>query len=167
MRWSDEAIGGQLAHLKHFEEPLTILTHSNTSILPLISPNSLPQAIPFLTDLHIHLHTLSPNPNVPPSQTHSTLWLSTASSPQALLEAVDTARETFRAKMRGMRVALGLLKMVDGFMVNNGYKGILVERERDREVGPGDLEIAALRGRLEREAKWSGIHVKYVYFSSP
>ena len=63
--------------------------------------------------------------------------------------------------MRRMKVALGLLKMVDGFMVINGYKGILAERERDHEVGPRDLEIAALKGRLEREAKWSGIYVRY------
>ena len=72
-------------------------------------------------------------------------------------------------KMRGMRVALGLLRMVDRFIVVNGYKGILVERERGHEVGPGDLEIAALKGQLEREAKWSGIHVRYrsLFFRLP
>lgn len=145
----------QLAHLKHFDDPLTIFTQDSHLGHPSAEQAAqtllMPSSFPFLDHLLTRLH--APAPNVPPSPDHASEWMN--QNPATVLASIDEARINFRAKMSKTRVALGLMKRVNDFMFNNGWKGI-VERN--------DVEwlCEALKGRLGRDGKYLGTMVKWV-----
>lgn len=153
----------QLAHLKHFDDPLTILVQS--SILPLLSPPSS-ASYPFLSRLLTRLH--SPSPNSPPSASHASDWR--AATPAALLESIDGARAAFRRAARRRRVGVGLMRAVKRWLRGRGWK---TTAENAGRRGGGkeaeeavDMMCRVLRGRLGREGRWLGSMVKCACFVS-
>lgn len=77
----------QLAHMKHFSEPLTALASSDCADIDLASES----ASPFVDALAARLHL---------------------SSDADLLGAVDAARDTFRRRARRLRVGLSVAEVV-------------------------------------------------------
>ncbi|KAG0706584.1 origin recognition complex subunit 3 N-terminus-domain-containing protein [Suillus ampliporus] len=128
----------QLTHMKHFEEPLSILTPAE---LPGQSKDAakmllMPDAFPFLDALfsRVHESTL-----ITPVE-HATCWRS--ATVESLLSLVETARHTFRTRAKLLRVAFRLVLRVREFMLAHGYK----TAQGDHTVP--DLMSLALRGRL-------------------
>lgn len=143
---------GQLAHLKHFDDPLTIFVHDNGNLSSLLLQ---PTSFPFLDYLLTRISS-PPASSVPPSPTHSTAWLN--QSVPSLLASIDEARTGFRTKMRKTKVALGLMKRVKEFMLRQGW------RSAD-ERSQVELMFEALKGRLSGDGRYLGTMVKCVLVS--
>ncbi|KAG2040662.1 origin recognition complex subunit 3 N-terminus-domain-containing protein [Suillus americanus] len=128
----------QLAHMKHFEEPLSVLApaqalgRSKDAAKVLLTPD----AFPFLDALfaRVQQSTL-----IAPVE-HATSWRS--ATVDSLLSSVETARDIFRMRAKLLRVAFRLLLRVRQFMLVHGYKTV----QGDQTVP--DLMCLALRGRL-------------------
>ncbi|KAG7095809.1 hypothetical protein E1B28_006509 [Marasmius oreades] len=128
----------QLAHLKHFSiNSLTLLHHHTPSHEVFRSPSSFP----FLDSLLSRLHGLEDEDEDLDWQTKSI---------RDVIRAVDTARSDFYAQTRRVRLAFGLMRSIQEFLEENGYKGL------DLEVG-GDLPkyiriyLKVLRGRVVKD----------------
>jgi origin recognition complex subunit 3 len=139
---------GQLAHLKHFDDPLTIFVHDNGNLSSLLLQ---PTSFPFLDHLLTRISAPPASASAPPSPTHSTAWLN--QSVPSLLASIDEARTEFRTKMRKTKVALGLMKRVKEFMLKQGW------RSAD-ERSQVELMLEALKGRLGRDGRYLGTMVK-------
>jgi origin recognition complex subunit 3 len=137
----------QLAHLKHFEDPLTIFVQDSNRIG---SSVHLAASFPFFDYLLTRIH--APNPNIPPPPSDSNTWR--IQSILSLISSVDSARVAFRAKMRKTKVALGLMKRVKDYMLRQGWKSA-----DDRSAV--ELMVEALKGRLGRDGRYLGTMVKY------
>ncbi|KAG1819051.1 origin recognition complex subunit 3 N-terminus-domain-containing protein [Suillus subaureus] len=128
----------QLAHMKHFEEPLSVLapTHalerSNDAAKLLLTPD----AFPFLDALFARVQEST---LIAPVE-HATSWRS--ATVDSLLSSVETARDTFRMRAKLLRVAFRLLLLVRQLMLVHGHKTV----QGDQTVP--DLMCLALRGRL-------------------
>ncbi|KAF8893016.1 origin recognition complex subunit 3 N-terminus-domain-containing protein [Infundibulicybe gibba] len=137
----------QLAHLKHFmTNPLTFVVHATPSPQRLSEPASFP----LLDALFTRLHT----PAGPvPSPDHASAWRE--QSIQALVQSVDAARENFNARSGRVRLALGLMKLLQEFMVREGYKGLDWDRH---PMGTGMLHglISLLRGHSDKDVRAMG-----------
>ncbi|KAL6306948.1 origin recognition complex subunit 3 N-terminus-domain-containing protein [Sparassis latifolia] len=164
----------QLAHMKHFTEPLALLTHQ-----PAMRDEALqsPASRPFLFALYTRLraHSLVPNtdPNVPFGSPNSQ---NTSASVSALLAAISAAHITFRRATRRLRHAFAAMMAVQRALaadgggagvpgIVNGFKGKEPERpvhEIGARNGMGakegletlDLMCAVLRGRAGREVRY-------------
>ncbi|KAJ8589790.1 hypothetical protein M405DRAFT_791254 [Rhizopogon salebrosus TDB-379] len=128
----------QLAHMKHFEEPLTLLA----PVQPLGRPKDAakvlltPDAFPFLDALFARVHESA---LIAPIE-HATRWRT--ATIDSLLSSVDTARDTFQMRTKLLRVAFRLVLHIRQFMLAQGYKAAQGE-----QTVP-ELMCLALRGRL-------------------
>ncbi|KAG2347282.1 hypothetical protein BDR05DRAFT_981335 [Suillus weaverae] len=128
----------QLAHMKHFEEPLSVLApaqalgRSKDAAKVLLTPD----AFPFLDALFARVHEST---LITPVE-HATSWRS--ATVDSLLSSVETARDAFRMRAKLLRVAFRLLLRVRQFMLVHGHKTV-----QDDQTVP-DLMCLALRGRL-------------------
>ncbi|KAG1740495.1 origin recognition complex subunit 3 N-terminus-domain-containing protein [Suillus paluster] len=128
----------QLAHIKHFEEPLSVLAlaeslgRSKDAAKALLTPD----AFPFLDALFARVHDST---LITPVE-HATRWRS--ATVESLLSLAETARDTFRMRVKLLRVAVRLVLRVRQFMLAHGYK----TAQGDQTVP--DLICLALRGRL-------------------
>ncbi|KAG2082079.1 origin recognition complex subunit 3 N-terminus-domain-containing protein [Suillus cothurnatus] len=128
----------QLAHMKHFEEPLSVfvptqaLGRSKDAERVLLTPD----AFPFLDALFARVHEST---LIAPAE-HASSWRS--ATVDSLLSSVETARDTFRMRAKLLRVAFRLLLRVRQFMLIHGHKTV----QGDQTVP--DLMCLALRGRL-------------------
>ncbi|KIM92135.1 hypothetical protein PILCRDRAFT_810149 [Piloderma croceum F 1598] len=137
-----------LAHLKHFDDPLTVFVHDDGNLSSLLLQ---PTSFPFLDHLLTRISAPPASSSVAPSPTHSTAWLN--QSVPFLLASIDEARTGFRTKMRKTKVALGLMKRVKEFMLRQGW------RSAD-ERSQVELMFEALKGRLGRDGRYLGTMVK-------
>ncbi|KAI0922909.1 hypothetical protein AcW1_002571 [Taiwanofungus camphoratus] len=132
----------QIAHLKHFEEPLTVLVH-------FAADTNLPPSAPrqFFDVLHARLYSGS-NPRSLPE-----------CGIPGISEAIRTARLRFRQKACRMCMALCVARIVR--RVAFGHPGHATKRRRP-EGGVDELQFlsAALRGRASREVRYLGMIVK-------
>ncbi|KAG2159548.1 origin recognition complex subunit 3 N-terminus-domain-containing protein [Suillus bovinus] len=128
----------QLAHMKHFEEPLSVLApvqalgQSTDAAKVLLTSD----AFSFLDALfaRVHKSTL-----IMPVE-HAISWRD--ATVDALLFSVDTARDTFRMRAKLLRVAFRLVLLIRQFMLVHGHKVV----QGDQTMP--DLMCLALRGRL-------------------
>ncbi|KAJ6614874.1 origin recognition complex subunit 3 N-terminus-domain-containing protein [Mycena sp. CBHHK59/15] len=100
----------QVAHLKHYTSDTFSLLSTAT---PAVSPNPTPSELRFLESLLARLHATTASDA---SQMHSEDWLAHARSPGALLQAVDSARETFSLYARRTRLGFSVLNIVVTFL---------------------------------------------------
>lgn len=128
----------QLAHMKHFEEPLTVLAPAQVLGQPKDAAKVLltPDSFPFLDALFARVHEST---LIAPVE-HATSWR--GATVDSLLSLIETARETFRMRAKLLRVAFRLVLHVRQFMLVHGYKTV----QGDHTVP--DLMCLALRGRL-------------------
>ncbi|KAI6022101.1 origin recognition complex subunit 3 N-terminus-domain-containing protein [Pisolithus marmoratus] len=134
----------QLAHMKHFEEPLTVFLHNErlgssddgSSVL------SEPTSFGFLDALFTRVHNTQ-------DTIHHREWLNT--SIDGLLSAVRTARKTFRWRVRLLRVAFQAILLIRTFMISEGYKA---------EATLPELMCGAIRGRIQNVTKYLCTMVK-------
>ncbi|KAG2076245.1 hypothetical protein BDR04DRAFT_1125767 [Suillus decipiens] len=128
----------QLAHMKHFEEPLSVLAPAQALGRPKDAAKVLltPNAFPFLDALFARVHgsTL-----IVPVE-HATSWRS--ATIDSLLSSVETARDIFRLRVKLLRVAFRLILRVRQFMLVHERKSV----QGDQTVP--ELMCLALRGRL-------------------
>ncbi|KAG1803874.1 origin recognition complex subunit 3 N-terminus-domain-containing protein [Suillus plorans] len=128
----------QLAHMKHFEEPLSVLVpaqalgRSKDASRLLLTPD----AFPFLDALFARVHRSA---LIAPVE-HATSWRD--ATVDLLLSSVETARDTFRMRAKLLRVAFRLVLLVRRFMLVHGHKIV----QSDQAMP--DLMCLALRGRL-------------------
>ncbi|KAG1847814.1 hypothetical protein DFJ58DRAFT_796951, partial [Suillus subalutaceus] len=118
-RHSSSLDGLLLAHMKHFEEPLSVLAPA--------------QALGRSKDAAKGSTLIAP-------VEHATSWRN--ATVDSLLSSVETARDTFRMRAKLLRVAFRLLLRVRQFMSVHGHK----TAQGDQTVP--DLMCLALRGRL-------------------
>ncbi|KAG2121256.1 origin recognition complex subunit 3 N-terminus-domain-containing protein [Suillus clintonianus] len=128
----------QLAHMKHFEEPLSVLVPAEPLGRPKDAAKVLltPDAFPFLDALFARVHEST---LIAPVE-HATSWrIATVDS---ILSLVETARNGFRMHAKLLRIAFRLVLLVRQLMLAHGYKNA----QGDQTVP--DLMCLALRGRL-------------------
>ncbi|KAG5642531.1 hypothetical protein DXG03_002604 [Asterophora parasitica] len=136
-----------LAHLKHFSaEPLTVLTTSTPSSNTLAHDASSPFTDALLT-------RLQPTTSGPSASDLSQRRL------VSLISSVDDARTLFYSRARRLRIGFGILKLVQAFMTNQGYKGL---NWAHQPGGMGILDVMndALRGKLGSDIKYLGTMVR-------
>ncbi|KAH9169541.1 origin recognition complex subunit 3 N-terminus-domain-containing protein [Lactarius sanguifluus] len=125
----------QLAHFKHFDEPLTVFVHDE-----LLGKLSDPKGIAFLTSL------------VSWSFGHQELASNQVGWPvndvAGLLASIAEARADFRSRLRRFKLAFGVLLRVRKIMLNLGYRTAEVDKT------PLEMMSASLRGGLAREGKY-------------
>jgi origin recognition complex subunit 3 len=128
----------QLAHMKHFEEPLSVLALAQPLGRPEDAAKLLltPDAFPFLDALFARVQDSA---LIVPAE-HATRWRT--ATVDSLLSSVDTARNTFRMHAKLLRVAFRLVLRVRQFMLAQGYK-----TAQGEQTVP-ELMCMALRGRL-------------------
>ncbi|KAF8128563.1 origin recognition complex subunit 3 N-terminus-domain-containing protein [Boletus edulis] len=115
----------QLAHMKHFEEPLTVfLSEESLASMDLTDPGSAP----FLNSVHVRVQGSTGNP---------TGWR--VADIDVLLEFVRSVRLAFQRQSQLLRVAFRLFLVVQNFTTSLGIKS---------EKTLPELMCAALRGRL-------------------
>uniref|UniRef100_A0A0W0F0W4 Uncharacterized protein n=1 Tax=Moniliophthora roreri TaxID=221103 RepID=A0A0W0F0W4_MONRR len=129
----------QLAHLKHFSTvSLSALLHETVSASTLENPASFH----FLESLVIFSHA---------KLSEDTDWK--ARNVPGIISIVDDARKEFYARVQGHRIAFGLLRLVQEFMEQRGYKGLELTRENDLCPKYLKLFINMKRGDITRELK--------------
>ncbi|KAH9064536.1 origin recognition complex subunit 3 N-terminus-domain-containing protein [Lactarius vividus] len=140
----------QLAHFKHFDEPLTIFVHDEllgTSSAELATEKlSDPRGISFLASLFSW------------SVGHQELVLNQVRWPvndvADLLASIAEARADFRSRLRQLKLAFGVLLRVRKVMLDLGYRTAEVDKT------PLEMMSASLRGGLAREGKYLGMMTK-------
>ncbi|OAX35042.1 hypothetical protein K503DRAFT_697611, partial [Rhizopogon vinicolor AM-OR11-026] len=128
----------QLAHMKHFEEPLSVLAPAEPFGQPKDAAKVLltPDAFPFLDAVFARVHESA---LIAPVE-HATRWRT--ATVDSLLSSVDAARDTFRMRTKLLRIAFQLVLHIRQFMLAQGYKAAQGE-----QTVP-ELMCLALRGRL-------------------
>ena len=146
----------QLAHFKHFDEPLTVFVHDEllgTSSTQLaIEKLSDPKGIPFLTSLF----SWSFGPQE--LATNQVGW--PVNDVAGLLASIAEARVDFRTRLRRLKLAFGVLLRVRKVMLDLGY------RSAELDKTPLEMMSASLRGGLAREGRYLGMMTKLVKFCS-
>ncbi|KZP30851.1 hypothetical protein FIBSPDRAFT_814660 [Athelia psychrophila] len=155
----------QLAHLKHFEDPLTALVQSSLTQISPAKISSL-DSEPFFSHLLARVQAPPSSPNALPSPSHVTDWRN--ATPASLLTSVDEARDQFRKGTMRRKVALGLFKAVRRSLMAQGIKsagGETRRREGERAASEDSLDIMCrlLRGRLGKDARWMVSLVKKLH----
>jgi|SRR6267142_6445 len=142
----------QLAHLKHFDEPLTIFVQDellDTSSAELaIRKLSDPKAAAFLVSLFswgFGPQELAPNKDGWP-----------VNDVAGLLASIAEARTNFRSRLRRLKVAFGVMRKVQKVMLDLGY------RSAGSDKCPLEMMSASLRGGLAREGKYLGTMTRSV-----
>ena len=146
--------------MKHFEEPLTVFAHDE-----LLGTSSVNEAAAFLSDPSSFafldaLLVRTRAANLAPSAAGSRdAWLDRSVS--SLLDAVRRSREQFAAEAVRMRRAYGCIRLVQTWMIAQGYK--------TAEAAPGnggsaalDIMIKTVKGTVGRDAKYLATMVSYV-----
>ncbi|KIJ08440.1 hypothetical protein PAXINDRAFT_139281 [Paxillus involutus ATCC 200175] len=128
----------QLAHMKHFEDPLTIFLVDEAGW-----NHSDPASFAFLDSVFARVHSSSLIPD------NSTGWLN--EGVDELLGSVRTARATFQKRSKLLRVSFQLFLLVQRFMISLGHKS-------DKTLP--ELMCGALRGRLGNSLKYLCTMVK-------
>ena len=144
----------QLAHLKHFDEPLTTFVRDeqlDTSSAKLASKKlSDPKASPFLTSLFswsFGPQELASNEDGWPVRDIT-----------GLLTSIAEARADFRVCMCRLKLAFGMMRKVVEVMLHLGYRGI------GMEMTPLEMMSASVKGGLLREGKYLGTMTRSVAF---
>ncbi|KAH9829557.1 origin recognition complex subunit 3 N-terminus-domain-containing protein [Rhodofomes roseus] len=122
----------QLAHMKHFTEPLTVLADASSDAHPSLTDES---ARPFVSALALRLQR------------------STDSAPDDLLDAVQSARAAFHRKARELRVALAAAEAARRIGQMAGAHSV-------EEEDALQFARAVLRGRVEKEVRYLGMVVR-------
>ncbi|KZT04882.1 uncharacterized protein LAESUDRAFT_813778 [Laetiporus sulphureus 93-53] len=139
----------QIAHMKHFAEPLTALTHSSL----LGSHNTAtaaerlahPSCRPFLEALRARLAIVDPEVEEADSQ--------------VLLETVDAARESFYRNACRVRMGLHMTRIVRKVGLEAGtFSALAGKREEDADGLA--FANAVLRGRASRDVRFQGLVLK-------
>jgi len=136
----------QLAHLKHFDEPLAIFVQDEllvTSSAELAARRlSDPKAAAFVASLF----SWSFGPQELASSGEG--W--PVGDIVGLVASIAEARADFRSRLRRLRLAFGMMRKVQKVMLDLGY--------RSAEADKTSLEMmsASLRGALAREGKYLG-----------
>ncbi|KAG6907800.1 hypothetical protein DXG01_007339 [Tephrocybe rancida] len=134
-----------LAHLKHFSgEPLTLIVKS-TPVYDLLSQ---PASLLFVEALATRLQ-----PSHPSSDSAPDLSIS------SLIAATNAARSALYSRARRIRIGFRIIKLVQDFMRNEGYKG-LNWGDNARGIGIVDVMISSLQGGLGSDIKYLGTMVK-------
>jgi origin recognition complex subunit 3 len=142
----------QLAHFKHFDEPLTafvrdeLLGTSSTQLA--IEKLSDPKGISFLTSLFSW--------SLGPQELASNQVGWPVNDVAGLLASIAEARVDFRSHLRRLKLAFGVLLRVRKVMLDLGY--------RTAELDKTSMEMmsASLRGGLAREGRYLGTMTKSV-----
>ena len=154
----------QLAHLKHFDEPLSIFTQDErldtSSAEHAIEKLSDPKAATFL----ISLFSWAFGPQELASNEDG--W--PVNDVAGLLASVADARADFRSRLRRLKLAFGVMRKVQKvMMLDLGYRGAGSDKT------PLEMMSASLRGGLAREGKYLGMmtrsvsHVFFAFIPSP
>jgi origin recognition complex subunit 3 len=142
----------QLAHLKHFDEPLTIFVQDellDTSSAELaIRKLSDPKAAAFLVSL------LSWGFGPQELASNKDGW--PVNDVAGLLASIAEARTNFRSRLRRLKVAFGVMRKVQKVMLDLEY------RSAGSEKTPLEMMSASLRGGLTREGKYLGTMTRSV-----
>ena len=143
----------QLAHLKHFDEPLTTFVRDeqlDTSSTELaFRMLSDPEAAPFLASLF----SWSFGPQELASNEDG--W--PVHDIAGLLTSIAEARTDFRSRLCLLKLAFGMmLKVHDVMVLHLGYRGIGIE------MTPLEMISASLKGGLLREGKYLGTMTRSV-----
>jgi len=137
----------QLAHLKHFDEPLSIFMRDERLDTPsakhAIKKLSDPKAATFLASLF----SWAFGPQELAS--NETGW--PVNDVAGLLASVADARADFCARLRRLRLAFGVMRNVQKTMLDLGYRGAGSDKT------PLEMMSASLRGGLAREGKYLGM----------
>ncbi|KAF9224942.1 hypothetical protein BS17DRAFT_779331 [Gyrodon lividus] len=128
----------QLAHMKHFEDPLTVFLIDERLGSPSTAGRKLsdPASFAFLDSVLARVHNSSLVTD------NSTGWLN--ESPDQLLGSVRTARDTFQKRSKLLRMSFQLFLLLQRFMIPLGHKS-------DKTLP--ELMCGALRGRLGNSHK--------------
>ena len=144
----------QLAHLKHFDEPLTIFVRDeklDTSSAKLASKKlSDPKAAPFLASLF----SWSFGPQE--SASNEDGW--PVHDIAGLLTSIAEARTDFYFRLCRLKLAFGMMRKVHEVMLHLGYRGIGIE------MTLLEMMSASLKGGLLREGKYLGTMTRSVAF---
>lgn len=136
----------QLAHLKHFDEPLTTFVRDellDTSSAELASKKlSDPEAAAFLASLF----SWSFGPQELASNEDG--W--PVHDIPGLLDSVAEARTDFRFRLCRLKLAFGMMRKVHEVMLHLGYRGMGIE------MTPLEMMSASIKGGLLREGKYLG-----------
>jgi len=144
----------QLAHLKHFDEPLSIFTRDErldtSSAEHAIEKLSDPKAAIFLVSLFSRAfgpQELASNEDGWP-----------VNDVAGLLASVADARADFRSRLRRLKLAFGVMRKVQKVMLDLGYRGAGSDKT------PLEMMSASLRGGLAREGKYLGMMTRSAMF---
>lgn len=142
----------QLAHLKHFDEPLTTFVRDeqlDTSSAALAAKKLAdPKAAPFLASLF----SWSFGPQELASSEDG--W--PVRDIAGLLASIAEARTDFRFRLCRLKLAFGMMRKVHDVMLHLGYRGIGVD------MTPLEMMSASLKGGLLREGKYLGTMTRSV-----
>ncbi|KAI9438315.1 origin recognition complex subunit 3 N-terminus-domain-containing protein [Lactarius indigo] len=141
----------QLAHFKHFDEPLTVFVRDellSTSSAELATEKlSDPKGIAFLTSLFSwsfgHQELASNQVGGWP-----------VNDVAGLLASIAEARADFRSRLLRLKLAFGVLLRVRKVMLDLGYRTAEVDKT------PLEMMSASLRGGLARDGKYLGMMTK-------
>ncbi|TFY76641.1 hypothetical protein EWM64_g7371 [Hericium alpestre] len=135
----------QLAHLKHFDEPLAIFASRDASASLDTAFLSQPACFGFLNSLL--------TASVDAHAARSASGWKIRDIP-ALLAFEERAHAEFQSRLRLLRLSFRMLRCVQRVLLSFGY------RNAEMEKTVPELMSAALRGQLEREGKYLGTMVK-------
>jgi hypothetical protein len=142
----------QLAHLKHFDEPLTIFVQDellDTSSVELaIRKLSDPEAAAFLVSLFSWAFA--------PQELASNEDGWPVNDVAGLLASITEARADFRSRLSRLKLAFGVMRRVQKVMLDLGYRGAGSDKT------PLEMMSASLRGGLAREGKYLGMMTRSV-----
>jgi origin recognition complex subunit 3 len=146
----------QLAHLKHFDEPLTVFVQDEllgtSSAILATKKLSDPSAAAFLTSLF----SWSFGPQELAS--HDGRW--PVNDVTGFLASVAEARAGFLSHLFRLKLAFGMMRKVQRIMLDLGY------HSAETDKTPLEMMSASLRGGLAREGKYLGTMTRSVDHSS-
>lgn len=142
----------QLAHLKHFDEPLTIFVQGewlDPSFAELAAKKlSDPKAAAFVASLF----SWSFGPQELTS--HEEGW--PVNDVPGLLASIVEARANFHSRLCRLKLALGIMRRVQKVMLDLGHQGAGTDKT------PLEMMSASLSGGLAREGKYLGTMTRSV-----
>jgi origin recognition complex subunit 3 len=142
----------QLAHLKHFDEPLTIFVQDE-----LLDTSSAERAIKKLSDPKTATFLVSLfSWGFGPQELSSNKVGWPVNDVAGLLASIAEARTNFRSRLRRLKVAFGVIRKVQKVMLDLGY------RSAGSDKTPLEMMSASLRGGLAREGKYLGTMTRSV-----
>lgn len=149
--------------MKHFEEPLTVFAHDE-----LLGTSSVNEAAASLSDSSsfafldaLLVRTRAAN-LVPSAAGNRDAWLDRSVS--SLLDAVRRSRERFAAEATRMRRAYGCIRLVQTWMVEQGYRTAEAAQGNGGSAA-SDIMIKTVKGTVGRDAKYLTTMVSCVPFA--